>query len=99
MGSLVTDCSRSSDTTGSSLARLRPAKRNGYRGAMPGHLWTYRFTDADGGEIEKAELADDAAAEARGRDLSKSGNVAVRVERHSAHVDAWEYVTEADERE
>jgi hypothetical protein len=66
---------------------------------MPGHLWTYRFTDPESGEIETADLADDTAAEARGRDLSKSGNVAVRVERHSAHVDAWEYVTEADERE
>jgi hypothetical protein len=66
---------------------------------MPGHLWTYRFVDTDSREIETAELADDTAAEARGRDLSKSGNVLVRVERRSAHVDAWEYVTEADERQ
>jgi hypothetical protein len=66
---------------------------------MPGHLWTYRFTDPENGEIESAELADDEAADARGRELSKSANAVVRVERHSAHVDAWEYVTEADERE
>jgi len=66
---------------------------------MPTHLWTYRFTDPQSGEIETAQLADDDAAEARARELSKSGNVTVRVERHSAHVDAWEYVTEADERE
>jgi hypothetical protein len=66
---------------------------------MTNHPWTYRFTDPENGEIETAELANDDAAEARGRELSKSGNVAVRVERHSAHVDAWEYVTEADERE
>jgi hypothetical protein len=66
---------------------------------MPNRLWTYRFTDPESGEIETAQLADDSAADARGRELSKSGNVAVRVERHSAHVDAWEYVTEADERE
>ena len=66
---------------------------------MPDHLWTYRFTDPESGEIETAELADDTAAETRGRDLSKAGKVVVRVERHSAHVDAWEYVTETDERE
>jgi hypothetical protein len=66
---------------------------------MPNHVWTYRFTDPESGEIETAQLVDDDAAEARGRELSKSGNVTVRIERHSAHVDAWEYVTEADERE
>lgn len=66
---------------------------------MASRLWTYRFTDPERGEIETAEFADDATADARGRELSKSGNVVVRVERHSAHVDAWEYVTEADERE
>ena len=65
---------------------------------MPTQLWTYRFTDPESGEIETAELPNDAAADARGRELSKSGNVAVRIERHSAHVDAWEYVGEADER-
>lgn len=66
---------------------------------MPNQLWRYRFTGAESGEIETAEFPDDVAAEARGRELSKSGNIAVRIERHSAHVDAWEYVTEADERE
>jgi hypothetical protein len=66
---------------------------------MPNQLWTYRFSDPENGAIETADLADDDAAEARGRELSKSRNTAVRIERHSAHVDAWEYVTEADERE
>jgi hypothetical protein len=66
---------------------------------MPSHPWKYRFIDPEKGEIETAEFADDAAAGARAHELSQAGNIEVRVERHSAHVDAWEYVTEADERE
>jgi hypothetical protein len=66
---------------------------------MSSKLWKYRFSEPGKGEIEMAELADDAAAKARAHDLSKAGNIEVKVERHSAHVEAWEYVTEADERE
>jgi hypothetical protein len=36
------------------------------------------FTDPETGVIEMAEVADDTAAEARGRDLPKSGNVALK---------------------
>lgn len=72
---------------------------SGYGDGMANQLWTYRFIDPENDEIETTEFADDDAAEARGRELSKSRNAAVRVQRHSAHVDAWEYVTEVDERE
>jgi hypothetical protein len=61
-------------------------------------LWRYRFTDPDGGEIEVAELTSDEAAEDRARELSGSHQSVVVVHRHSGHVDAWEYVSEADER-
>lgn len=69
--------------------------------AAPGPVatWTYRFVGDDGSVLEMAELADDRAAEDHGRDVSRQRNALVKVERRSRHVESWEYVTEADERE
>ena len=63
----------------------------------------YRFTTgedtAGDPESEDKEFDSDTAAEEHARHRSRAGNAAVTVRRHSAHVDAWEYVAEADERE
>jgi hypothetical protein len=66
---------------------------------VSGHTWRYRFTRPDGIEIETRDLDDDAAAGAVADELSKTQDIPVIVHRHSGHVDAWEYVIEADERE
>jgi hypothetical protein len=63
-----------------------------------GRTWRYRFTEPDGAELEVRDFNDDEKAETWARDLSKSNNVAIVVQRHSGFVDAWEYVTEVDER-
>lgn len=65
----------------------------------PAVTWTYRFVGDDGSVLETVELADDRAAEDHGRDVSRRENALVKVERRSRHVESWEYVTEADERE
>lgn len=62
-------------------------------------LWRYRFSDPDGTEVEVAELGSDGAAEDHARALSTARDAVVVVHRHSGHVDAWEYVSEADERD
>lgn len=61
-------------------------------------LWQYRFTRPDGSEVATPELPDDAAAETLARELSVAEGIPVVIHRHSAHVDSWEYVTEADGR-
>ena len=58
----------------------------------------YQFTAVDGAEIATDSFADDAAAESWARERSKADDIAIVIHRHSAHVDAWEYVTEVDER-
>ncbi len=58
----------------------------------------YRFTTS-GGDSSEQDLDTDDAAEEHAREVSRAGATAVTVHRHSAHVDAWEYVDEADERE
>jgi hypothetical protein len=63
-----------------------------------GRLWSYRFTQPGGPEVETGEFNADAAAETRARELSKLNDTPIVIHRHSAHVDAWEYVTEVDER-
>jgi hypothetical protein len=60
--------------------------------------WRYQFTAADGSEIATGSFADDAAAETWASERSQADNIAIVIRRHSAHVDAWEYVTEVDER-
>ena len=64
----------------------------------PARTWRYRFSRPDETEVETRDLDGDPTAEACGRDLSKSGETPIVIHRHSAHVDAWEYVTEVDER-
>ena len=60
----------------------------------------YRFTTSDDTAADDdRELDSDQAAEAHARERSQAEGSVVTVHRHSAHVDAWEYVTEADERE
>jgi hypothetical protein len=66
--------------------------------APSGRSWRYQFTRPDGSEIATDSYADDAAAEIWARERSKADDVAIVIRRHSAHVDAWEYVTEVDER-
>jgi hypothetical protein len=61
-------------------------------------LWRYQFSLPDETVLETGEFSGDDAAEARARELSTSKVSAVVVKRHSAHVDAWVYVTEVDER-
>jgi hypothetical protein len=63
-----------------------------------GKAWSYRFTQPDDTEVETGEFNDDAAAETRARELSKSNVAPIVIHRHSRHVDGWEYVTEVDER-
>lgn len=60
--------------------------------------WRYQFTATDGSEIATDSFADDEAAETWARERSQADNIAITIRRHSAHVDAWEYVTEVDER-
>ncbi|MDA8062289.1 MAG: hypothetical protein M0T80_07650 [Actinomycetota bacterium] len=61
----------------------------------------YRFatTDNAASDDDDRELDDDQAAEAYARERSRAEGSVITVHRHSAHVDAWEYVSEADERE
>ncbi|GEM_PF-2556543 len=70
----------------------------GTQPSPPARMWRYRFTQPDGSEVETSEFSDDASADARARELSKSQAEVIVVHRHSAHVDDWEYVTEVDER-
>jgi hypothetical protein len=63
-----------------------------------GKTWSYQFSSPDGSVLETGDFTGDDTAEARGRELSKSNDAPVVVHRHSGHVDAWEYVTEVDER-
>jgi hypothetical protein len=63
-----------------------------------GKVWRYQFSNPDGSVLETGDFKGDDTAEARGRELSKSNDAPVVVHRHSGHVDAWEYVTEVDER-
>jgi hypothetical protein len=65
-------------------------------GPSGGNTWLYRFSQPGGIEIETRQLDGDESAEEIARELSKSQEVPVVIERHN-HVD-WEYVTEADER-
>jgi hypothetical protein len=61
-------------------------------------LWRYRFSEPGDTVVETGEFSGDDTAEARARQLSKSKATPIVVKRHSGHVDAWEYVTEVDER-
>lgn len=63
-----------------------------------GRLWRYQFSQPDETVVETGEFNDDDTAEAKARELSKSKESPIVVKRHSAHVDAWTYVTEVDER-
>jgi hypothetical protein len=63
-----------------------------------GRAWRYQFSEPGGIEIETGEFSGDGAAEARGRQLSEAKGSPVIVKRHAGHVDAWDYVTEVDER-
>jgi hypothetical protein len=60
--------------------------------------WRYQFSQPGGDELEVGEFDGDQAAEARGRQLSTSKATPVIVKRHAGHVEAWDYVTEVDER-
>ncbi len=64
----------------------------------PGTLWRYQFSQPDETVVDTGEFNSDETAEAKARELSKSKASAIVVKRHSAHVDAWVYVTEVDER-
>jgi hypothetical protein len=61
-----------------------------------GEIWRYRFSRPGGIEIETHELDSDDAAETYAREVSKTQETPVIIERHD-HVD-WEYITEVDER-
>jgi hypothetical protein len=61
-------------------------------------LWNYRFSRPDDSEVGTGQFNSDAAAEEQARELSKTDESPIVIHRHSAHVDAWEYVTEVDER-
>jgi hypothetical protein len=63
-----------------------------------GKLWTYRFSEPDKTQLETTRFSSDEAAEERARQLSKSKDAPVVLHRQSEHIDAWEYVTEVDER-
>lgn len=62
--------------------------------APSGRSWDYRFLLPGEAEIEQRQLDGDAAAETRARELAAERKSPIVIERHSAHVDAWEYVTE-----
>jgi hypothetical protein len=64
----------------------------------PGPTHQYQFTLPGGEQIETGEFADDDAADARARELSKAKDQPVVIHRLRGHVD-WEYVTEADARD
>ncbi len=72
------------------------SSRHEQHGPSGGNTWLYRFSQPGGIEIETRQLDGDETAEEIARELSKSQEVPVVIERHN-HVD-WEYVTEADER-
>ncbi|HET9129066.1 MAG TPA: hypothetical protein VFN73_13365 [Propionibacteriaceae bacterium] len=59
----------------------------------------YRFTTSGADTTDETDFAGDDDAQAHARDRSRTEGVVVTVHRHSGHVDAWEYVGEADERE
>ena len=62
-----------------------------------GKTWRYRFVQRPGdSEIETGDFSGDDAADDHARELSKSLQSPVVVERW--HGISWEYVTEADER-
>jgi hypothetical protein len=61
-------------------------------------LWSYRFSQPGGSVVETGDFSGNDTAETRARELSKSNETPIVIHRHSAHVDAWEYVTEVDER-
>jgi hypothetical protein len=61
-------------------------------------IWRYQFSQPGDTVVETGEFSGDNTAEARARELSKSKASPIVVKRHSAHVDAWVYVTEVDER-
>lgn len=63
-----------------------------------GKLWSYRFSKPGGSVVGTGDFNSDDTAETRGRELSKSNDVPIVIHRHSGHVEAWEYVTEVDER-
>ncbi len=63
-----------------------------------GKLWSYRFSKPGGSVIGTGEFNGDDTAETRARELSKSNAAPIVIHRHSGHIDAWEYVTEVDER-
>ena len=63
-----------------------------------GTLWRYQFSQPDDTVVETGEFSGDDTAEERARELSKSKVSPIVVKRHSAHVEAWVYVTEVDER-
>jgi hypothetical protein len=67
-------------------------------GSSSARLWNYRFSQPDGTEVETGEFSGDDTAETRARELSTSHDAPIVIHRHSAHVDAWEYVTEVDQR-
>lgn len=66
--------------------------------AQPGPTHRYRFSLPDDEEVETGEFADDAAADTRAREISRSKDQPIVIHRLRGHVD-WEYVTEADARE
>jgi hypothetical protein len=61
-------------------------------------LWSYRFSKPGGSVVATGEFNSDEGAETRARELSKSNDAPIVIHRHSGHIDAWEYVTEVDER-
>jgi hypothetical protein len=63
-----------------------------------GALWRYQFSRPDETVVETGEFKGDDTAEARAREISTSTASPIVIKRHSAHVDAWVYVTEVDER-
>ncbi|MGA2521200.1 MAG: hypothetical protein ABSG81_10325 [Acidimicrobiales bacterium] len=67
-------------------------------GSSASKVWKYRFSEPGETVIETGDFSSDGAAEARARELSKSRTTPVVIHRHSGHIDAWEYVTEVDER-
>jgi hypothetical protein len=106
---LYSDCGSLAGTPQSapqySLARAKPRELlvgivESMTNAEPsqGTLWRYQFSQPGEIVVETGEFNDDDAAEARARELSTSKASPIVVKRHSAHVDAWVYVTEVDER-
>ena len=73
-----------------------------YRPPMPDtpsssrRTWRYRFSRPDSDEVETGEFIGDEAAMVRARELSKSMEAPIVVERYG-RVD-WHYLDEVDER-